>query len=363
MHSSLFLIAITLNHLAYAYPAGSSSASATNPTPSQLNDPTYGPIPDQSTYYSQYRGVIPPFPANITDPILPTTTGTSGLDDLLFQNLLAVEWIIFSFYQQGVETFNASSFARIGYPNSTYDRLQEIRDNEAGHLRIFQDSITSNSIKPGPCKYDFGFTDVESFLATQILLEFVSQSFLTGLVLQAQLDVTKGALVAISQVETRHATWALIDIWNSSPFVGPSDTYFPYANEILDLAGQFIIPNSCPRANPAFPIPSQGLPLLNYAENTISLKPGDEINFTIGSPAPKFANGTEYFVVFVHGLFNITVPYDVKASTATYPAMIEDRGITLVLIANQSGAPTLESVLAGPLIVVNQPAELTTVVF
>ncbi|MCJ1238351.1 hypothetical protein MMC14_006340 [Varicellaria rhodocarpa] len=360
MHYSITLVAAALCNLAHTLPVTSSSVSATAPTPSQLNDPTYGPIPGQSTIYSQYRGVSAPFPAKGAEPILPTTTGPPGADDLLFQNLLAVEWIVFYFYQQGVEAFNASSFTTAGYPNSTYDRLLEIRDNEAGHLRIFQDSITSNSIKPGPCQYDYGFTDVGSFLGLQILIEYTSQAFLTGLTQQAQLNVTKGAIVAISQVETRHATWALLDIWNTNPFVGPSDTSFPYANQILDLTHLFLVNGSCPPENPAYPIPSQHLPRLDYAQNTTSLNPGDEIQFTIGSPAPAFANGTDYFAVFIHGVFNITVPYDVESGTATYPGVIEDRGVTIVLIADESGAPTLESVLAGPLVIVNQPAQLAT---
>lgn len=206
--------------------------------------PTQHPIPGFSNYYSDYRGKAAPYPGNETAPIMPTTNCTAGPDDNLYQNLLAAEWAIFSFYQQGVEMFNTTSFTSLGLPNTTYDRVQEIRDNEAGHLAIFQSQISSNSIKPGPCKYQFGVTTAESFIVTLTLLEIASMAFLTGLAQQATLNSTKGALTAIAATESRHNTWALMDIWDVNPFAGPSDTSFPYANQILYTTNQFIIPGS-----------------------------------------------------------------------------------------------------------------------
>lgn len=168
------------------------------------SDPKCGPIPGESTLYSDYTGKTPPFPANMTSPVLATTKGPVGEDDLLFQNLLSAEWAVYSFYQQGVEAFNQSDFTDLGLPNTTYQRITEIRDNEAGHLRIFQDSISSASIKPGPCRYEYGFTSAMEFLALQNIIEVSSMAFLTGLAQQAKASSTIGALVAIGQTETRH---------------------------------------------------------------------------------------------------------------------------------------------------------------
>ena len=96
-----------------------------------------GPLAGQTDLYNSYRGKAPPFPGNITGATLPTSSAAPGPDDQLFQNLLAAEWVVFSMYQQAVEYFNASSFTDLGYPNTTYERITEIRDNEAGHLNIF----------------------------------------------------------------------------------------------------------------------------------------------------------------------------------------------------------------------------------
>ncbi|RDW88537.1 hypothetical protein BP6252_00569 [Coleophoma cylindrospora] len=114
--------------------------------------------------------------------------------------------VSFMFNQQGIEAFNTFSFPTFGLPNTTYDRIQEIRDIEAAHLAIFQTQISSVPIKPGPCHYTFGATDAQSFIVTLTLLEIASITFLTGLAQQAQLNVTKGALTAIAGTESRHAT-------------------------------------------------------------------------------------------------------------------------------------------------------------
>ena len=169
-----------------------------------LSDPKCGPIPGESLLYSAYTQKTPPFPANMTAPVSATTTGPAGEDDILFQNLLSAEWAVYSFYQQGVEAFNQSVLTDLGLPNTTYQRITEIRDNEAGHLRIFQDSISSSSIKPGACRYEYGFTNAMEFLALQNIIEVSSMAFLTGLAQQAKEMSTMGALVAIGETETRH---------------------------------------------------------------------------------------------------------------------------------------------------------------
>jgi hypothetical protein len=108
--------------------------------------------------FTTYTGKKTPLAANYTRVIPPADSSESPApDDVLFQNLLSAEWIIYSFYQQAVEVFSSADFTNLGLPNTTYQRIAEIRDNEAGHLRIFQDQISNHSLKPGPCKYEFGF--------------------------------------------------------------------------------------------------------------------------------------------------------------------------------------------------------------
>ena len=89
-----------------------------------------------------------PFLANVTTPIPTTTTSPPEVDGFLFQNFLSVEWAIYTL-PTSCRSVQPVFFTKLGLPNTTYKRLTEIRDNEAGHLRIFQDWISSISLKPG----------------------------------------------------------------------------------------------------------------------------------------------------------------------------------------------------------------------
>jgi hypothetical protein len=331
----------------------------------ELANPEYGPIPGQSPIYSSNKDKAPTFPGNIRGAVLPTAKGSPGVDDIVWQNLLAAEWVIFEFYQQGVEAFNASSFIEAGFPNHTYDAILEIRNNEAGHLRIFQEKISPTSVKPGACQYKFPWYDALSFLALTTILEISSMAFLTGLVQTAQLPSSHAAMLAIAETETRHETWALLDIWKTNPFGGPADTIYPYPTQILDPTSHYIIPGSCPSENPKFPNPSQNLPSFSPAIGTKSLQPGATIslNFTNPTNLPEFRDGTDYYATFFHGVTNISVPIDVKnwpkqPLQVQIPPALEPKGVFIATITDEPGAPTADSVIAGPSFLLLQPAEL-----
>ena len=333
----------------------------------RLADPTYGPIPGESDIYNSYWGTDRPFPGNITDPIYPTEHGPPGVDDWTWQNLLSAEWLIFEFYQQGIEHFSEEDFIKAGLPATTHRRLLEIRNNEAGHLRIFQNQISPTSVKPGPCKYAFPFTEPLGYLALMTVLEISSMAFLTGLVQQPQIPSGRGAMVAIAEVETRHEAWALIDIWKADPFGGPSDTVFPYANEILDTTNAFIVPGSCPQDNPEYPHPRQKLPALSAGKDTASLTPGSKISLDFTDPRnqPHFSNYKVYYAVFFHGVLNVSVPIDTsrwpdEEIWVTIPKSFETKGVIVAVVADRIGAPTKESIVAGPGVILEQPTKLAT---
>lgn len=359
--SKRFIVGATMvGSLSHAYPATSG-----RPSVSDINDPGYGPIPGESSVYSEDREVIGPFPADFTGSIPPTHHGAAGPDDLLFQNLLAAEWIIYSFYQQGVEEFTPANFTEEGYPSSTYARIQEIRDNEAGHLRIFQDSISTTSIKPGSCRYEFPIhNNVTQFLALSTVIEISSMVFLSGLVQQSRTQATSAALLAISNTETRHETWSLIDIWGANPFAGSSDTVFPYANQVLDYTNEFIVPGSCAAGNPMYPSPRQHLPQLAYEAKTMSLLPGSTTTFTYAntSHVPAFEPEKDYYAVFFHGLYNISMPFNTKTRSTVIPQDFEQKGIIVAVVADEKGAPTEQSVVAGPLLLVEYPLGIMSLV-
>lgn len=338
-----------------------------DPEAQKLADPNYGPIPGESDIYSTYWGTDRPFPGNITSPIFPTECGPPAVDDWTWQNLLSAEWLIFEFYQQGIERFSEDDFVEVGLPNTTHRRLLEIRNNEAGHLRIFQNQISPYSVKPGPCKYVFPFTEPLDYLALLTVLEISSMSFLTGLVQQPKNPGGRGAMLAIAEVETRHEVWALLDIWKTDPFAGPSDTLFPYANEILDSTNAFIVPGSCPPGNPEYPHPRRKLPALSAGKDTASLTPGSKISLDFTDPhnQPHFNDYTVYYAVFFHGLLNVSVPIDTsrwpqQEIWVTIPKWFETSGVIVTVVADRLGAPTKETIVAGPAVILEQPEKLAT---
>ncbi|KAI1469755.1 uncharacterized protein F4812DRAFT_457156 [Daldinia caldariorum] len=333
----------------------------------KLADPTYGPVPGQDPIFTTYYGVEAPFPGNLRHPVLPTKAGPPGEDDVVWQNLLSAEWVIFDFYQQAVAAFNETAFIEAGMPNTTYKRIQEIRNNEAGHLRIFQNQISPTSVKPGACEHQYPFYDPISFLALVTVLEISSMAFLTGLVQDAKLSSSQAAMLAIAQTEARHEVWSLIEIWKTNPFGGPADTVFPYANQILDTTNGFIVPGSCPSENPVYPSPRQGLPALSAAKNTTSLTPGSNIGLAFTDPTnqPEFDSDKQYYAVFFHGLANISVPIDTsywpeRDIRVTIPEKFETRGVIVAVVADAPGAPAKENVVAGPGIILEQPSALGT---
>lgn len=313
--------------------------------------------PGFDDYYNTYRGKEAPWPGNERDPIMPTGNGPPGPDDNLFQNLLSAEWAIFSFYQKAVEMFDEGSFTAIGLPATTYDRITEIRNSEAGHLVLFRDNISPNSIKPGPCEYRFGLTDAKSFVSTMTLLEIASMAFLSALVQQASTNETRGALVAIASTESRHETWALMDLWGVNPLAGPADTSFPYAHQILYTTNQFIVPGSCHDANPPYPFPAQEIAQFTYDAKTDSaLTSGTEVRFLFTTPPPEWEDGKEYWAVFFHGLARVSVPFNIHTNSTRIPDFDMNKGVIIGVIADVVDAPYKESVIAGPVLLVQQPA-------
>ena len=68
--------------------------------------------------------------------------------------------------------------------------------------------------------------------------------------------------------------------------------------------------------------------------------------------------GKSYFGVFFHGLEVISVPFDPVTNSTVIPSQFEEKGVILAVIADQEDAPTEDSVLAGPLFLLQQPGQL-----
>ncbi|KAJ5137980.1 hypothetical protein N7526_004213 [Penicillium atrosanguineum] len=111
-----------------------------------------------------------------------------------------------------------------------------------------------------------------------------------------------------------------------------------------------------------YPAPRQGLPLINIIGNSTTAQPGSDIKFVFESSdnQPKFENGKDYYAVFYHGLNTVSVSYNPKKNSVKIPKQFDSEvGIIMVSIADEVDAPTEGSVIAGPLIILEQPGMLT----
>lgn len=100
--------------------------------------PPQQPIAGQYDAYNSQQGPDAPYPSALQGAEVPIVYREPALDDQLFQNLLAAEWAVSNFYTAAVALFDESSFTDIGLPNTTYARIQEIRNNEVGHVQIMR---------------------------------------------------------------------------------------------------------------------------------------------------------------------------------------------------------------------------------
>ncbi|KAL1647954.1 hypothetical protein SLS58_002278 [Diplodia intermedia] len=91
---------------------------------------------------------------------------------------------------------------------------------------------------------------------------------------------------------------------------------------------------------------------------TSTAQPGSKIDFVFSDETnvPSFDDGKSYYAVFFHGVNSIGVPLDTKTKLVKFDAA---RGIVIGVLADTEGAPTLESVVAGPVFLLEQPQALT----
>lgn len=122
------------------------------------------------------------------------------------------------------------------------------------------------------CTYDFGVTDVKSFIATASILEGVGVSAYLGAAADIMSKSYLTAAGSILTVEARHSSY-IRNALKESPFAQPFDAPLSY-NEVYSLASPFIV--ECPESNPALPV--KAFPKLALAADTTTpVKSGDTV--------------------------------------------------------------------------------------
>ncbi len=192
---------------------------------------------------------VPGFRASAQD----STPAADGLEaDPYFEDdgvnilnyALTLEHLEATFYREGLATFAPEDFSSDG-TTTVYDLLTVIGDHENAHVEAL--TATINDLGGTPVEeatYDFGYTDVASFLVTSAALENVGVAAYAGAA--PSVAVLAPSLVptalGIHSVEARHASFvgALINDADNQPFPNAVDAPLT-PNEVLEAAGPFFI--------------------------------------------------------------------------------------------------------------------------
>lgn len=273
----------------------------------------------------------------------PTTKRASGPSDADILNYaLTLEHLEDTFYREALAKYSVTDFKNAGFDEETYYRIQTVSMDEETHVSFLTGALKAAGAKPvDECKYNFGYTDVKSFLATASVLEGVGVSAYLGAAADIMSKTYLTAAGSILTVEARHSAYVR-DTIGQEPFPAPFDSPLSY-NEVYTLAAQFI--TSCPSTNA--PLPVKAFPVITASSQDKSIKTGSTVMLT-----------TKGYKVDgkVYGAFiTVTGPIFVEAKSVSGGFLVVvPKGVSgqsYVVLTSCNTAATDDTIVAGPAIV------------
>jgi len=173
---------------------------------------------------------------------LQNTQSSDFTDDLdIFNYALTLEHLENAFYRDGLEEFDEAAFEDAGYDAEVREFVVAIGEHEQAHVDIITETIEGAGGTPvEEAEYDFGYSDVDGFLAVAQALEDTGTKAYTG---AAPYIADKGLLTAaltIHGVEARHSAYLNEITGADVPFPGALEPGLT-RDETLAIAGPFIV--------------------------------------------------------------------------------------------------------------------------
>ncbi|OAK94023.1 hypothetical protein IQ06DRAFT_311067 [Phaeosphaeriaceae sp. SRC1lsM3a] len=270
----------------------------------------------------------------------PTKRASAPTDGDILNYALTLEHLEDTFYREALAKYSVTDFKNAGFDEATYNRIKTISKDEETHVSFLTGALKAAGVTPvAECKYNFGYTDVKSFLATSSILEGVGVSAYLGAAADIMSKTYLTAAGSILTVEARHSAYVRNTI-GQSPFPAAFDNPLGL-NEVYTLAAQFI--TSCPKENPALPV--KAFPVLTASSKDMPIKAGSTV--MLSTKGYKIEGGQ------VYGAFiTVTGPVfaDAKAVSGGFEVVVP-KGITgqsYVVLTSCNTAATDDTIVAGP---------------
>ncbi|KAH8205161.1 hypothetical protein TruAng_000726 [Truncatella angustata] len=255
---------------------------------------------------------------------------------------LTLEHLEDTFYREGLAKYTEEDFAAAGFDATFYSNLKEVASDEKSHVDFLTSGLTAAGAVPvAECTYDFGYTDVASFLATASILEGVGVSAYLGAAADIMSKAYLTAAGSILTVEARHSAYLRSKL-NKVPFPQPFDAPLTY-DEVYSLASPFI--TSCPSSNPALPV--KAFPALALG-TTGTIETGSTV--TLLTTGYSVTGGPVYaaFIAVTGPTFVEATPVDGGFSVEIPEGF---KGQTYAVLTGCNEGVSDETVVAGPALI------------
>jgi hypothetical protein len=267
---------------------------------------------------------------------------------------LTLEHLEATFYAQGLANFSNDAFTAAGFSTSIRDHVVDLAADEATHVSFLTTALTAAGAQPvAACTYDFGVTDVTTFLATAAILEGVGVSAYLGAAADIMSKAYLTAAGSILTVEARHSSY-LREVLGEEGFPAPFDAPLDL-DEVYTLAAAFIV--ICPSTNAALPV--QAFPeLVEAPTNPAVIQTGTTITLLtpgyVVLPADGVSPVYAAFITVTGPVFAVATPVAggftvVVPGTAAGSAPIN--GQTYIVLTSCNKAVTDATIAAGPAII------------
>ena len=286
---------------------------------------------------------------SFTSPVEKRVMTPKVNDGIILNYALTLEYLERKFYQEAIQKFTQADFVAAGYADPFYSNLKEIYVDEQTHVSFLVGALKAANITATvELQYNFGITDVNSFVTLSSILEGVGVSAYLGAAASIMDKDYLTAAGAILTIEARHTSYIRAEL-GEVPFPNPFDTPLDF-NQVYSMAAMFITGGSSPVSLPFMPFPKLTLQCTQYYYEADR----SSVTFSGAFTAAEkmgITKDTPIYAVFFSGLKKPYVQVRITQGNSDYkidriPAGVQ--GQSYVVLSKSCTDFSDENIIAGP---------------